>query len=895
MSKPNKQVQRMFRKNEKVIKIGATAIVGTTIALSCYSYASADTIYDDSSYRGIGYMMKVDEVGVNGNGGTIGFVKSDAGGVSYGICQMATNAGTPDNFVEWLKESEDYNEYYKFFEDQGNPNAGTTAFGTAWTNAYNSNNRGFEKAQMKYVNEVLIPMAYNNVKENYGIDMKKSRARIEMLYSTAINYGAKGICDLFDHISGLTDDTDDITFVEKFETAKYESVGVYKFTTCNNSVRKAARDRFTREKEELLRIAQEEAEGTLDEYKGEENTSSGESKSATELLEEEAEKYDGATYQMGAKQPEKTNTVDCSGLVANIANDLGCDVDEMMTNALKFSQDSEKISRDELQPGDLVFWNDHTGTAHSPVCHIAIYLGGDTLLNSSPSTNGVGTRSLSELKDDASTTYTYGRYAPLTEAIQNHTSEVQEILEKIEFEDVIEIDSEEDKEIEEVAEAAEQQVEDTMKAIEDGTIEDNTTEDTEVEDEFDSIIEDEEPTEETTEEDKEETTTEDEDSTEDIEVEDKEETTEEDKEETTEEDKDSIEEETETPDEESDDKVEDTKDTTEESEEETEVEEADNSLDGVLAIGDSHIANAKEEIESRGGTVMAYPGLSASAAINDTSYFGEALIDKLPEDSEDINTIVVSLGINNITSNTNEEDLIQFIKDLQEKYPNKQIQLIKVTPVGEDYNYLDKDKVNDEVDNLNEAVENYVEDQEDVNIIDATSQFVNEDGYLDEDNTQDGLHLTQDNISDYVDNIENGKSETENKDESKDSKDESTDKEETDNTDKESVEDNNQKDETSEIKEEEQQEVETPEVVEEPEVVQPQENNNTEDQQQVEQQTEEVQEPELKTVEENNNVTVADSTSVEVQNDTSVQTQNDQEMQQIQERLNNNIFSKLFK
>ena len=495
MSKPNKQVQRMFRKNEKVIKIGATAIVGTTIALSCYSYASADTIYDDSSYRGIGYMMKVDEVGVNGNGGTIGFVKSDAGGVSYGICQMATNAGTPDNFVEWLKESEDYNEYYKFFEDQGNPNAGTTAFGTAWTNAYNSNNRGFEKAQMKYVNEVLIPMAYNNVKENYGIDMKKSRARIEMLYSTAINYGSKGICDLFDHISGLTDDTDDITFVEKFETAKYESVGVYKFTTCNNSVRKAARDRFTREKEELLRIAQEEAEGTLDEYKGEENTSSGESKSATELLEEEAEKYDGATYQMGAKQPEKTNTVDCSGLVANIANDLGCDVDEMMTNALKFSQDSEKISRDELQPGDLVFWNDHTGTAHSPVCHIAIYLGGDTLLNSSPSTNGVGTRSLSELKDDASTTYTYGRYAPLTEAIQNHTSEVQEILEKIEFEDVIEIDSEEDKEIEEVAEAAEQQVEDTMKAIEDGTIEDNTTEDTEIEDEFDSIIEDEEPTE----------------------------------------------------------------------------------------------------------------------------------------------------------------------------------------------------------------------------------------------------------------------------------------------------------------------------------------------------------------------------------------------------------------
>ena len=47
---------------------------------------------------------------------------------------------------------------------------------------------------------------------------------------------------------------DDETFVEKFETAKYKSVGNYKFMYCNDKVRAAARDRFTREKVELLSL-----------------------------------------------------------------------------------------------------------------------------------------------------------------------------------------------------------------------------------------------------------------------------------------------------------------------------------------------------------------------------------------------------------------------------------------------------------------------------------------------------------------------------------------------------------------------------------------------------------------------------------------------------------------
>ena len=894
MSKPSKQVQKMFKNNEKAVKVAATAVIGTTIALSCYSFASADTVYDLSSYRGIGYMMKVDEVGVNGNGGTIGFVKSDTGGISYGLCQMATNAGTPDAFVKWLKTSE-YKEYYEFFKEAGNPKAGTTAFGEAWTNAYNSNNRGFEKAQMGYINDVLVPAGYNRVKEKYGIDMKTSRARTEMLYSTVIQYGAQGICDLFDHIDGIDNDTDDETFVEKFETAKYNSVGNYKFMYCDNDVRAAARERFTREKEELLKLAKEEASGTLDEYTEEETITSEDSgKSATELLEDEADKYDGVTYKMGAKQPEKTGTVDCSGLVSKIANDLGCDVDGMMTNALKYSQDSEKISRDELQPGDLVFWNDHTGTAHSSVCHIAIYLGGDTLLNSSPSTNGVGTLKLSSLQDNASTTYTYGRYAPLTEAIEKNASDVQEILDKVEFEDVIDIGD--DSEIEKVAEDAQEKVDTTMAAIEDGTISDDGTVEVaendsnkDQSDEFDSIIDDSETdtSKDTT---KEETTTED-----------KSENTKDEDKSTVEETKDN---ETESKDEKSEDNT--SKEETATEDKSTEESDTSKSSEGVLYVGDSYMEQLKDEIKSRGGKVVAKVGISANAALNDTSYFGEALIDQMPEDSDDINTIVINIGINNITSSTNEDDVLNFIKAVQEKYPGKEIKVIKTTPVGEQYSYLDKDKVNEAVDSLNDTVKDYADKQDDVNVIDATSDFVNEDGYLED--TKDGLHISSDNNEQFLDNIENAESEKSDKSTDKEtvseSKEETTTEDKSENTkdeDKSTVEET--KDNETESKDEKSEDNTSKEETTQDSQ---QDDNTTSEDSTKEEQTSEVEQSEETTqepsVEETQPVqepetTLVENTSADITNDqTSTQQDEDQAaLQQIQNRLENNIFNKLFK
>ena len=744
--KMDPKVKKMFaneanKKAKKKQLVQKTIVVGaTTIMLAgagSFIEAHADTVYDLSNYRGVGYMMSVDEVGINGNGGTIGLVKSDTGGVSYGICQMATNAGTPDDFVKWLKDSEDFSDYYKFFKEAGNPKAGTEAFSNAWTKAYESNNRGFEKAQMGYIEKVLVPSSYNRVKDKYGIDMLKSRTRTEILYATAIQFGPEGICELFDH-TDITDDMDDETFVEKFETAKYQSVGNYKFMYCNDKVRAAARDRFTREKVELIKLAKEEAGPLLDEMPNEvETTTEEEGVSQEEVIEDTAANYQnkGITYSFGEKNV-KTGSLDCSGLVSQMMNDIGVDVDAGNTNALKFCNDSKKISKEDVEPGDLVFWVDdkHDGSRHNSVFHIGMYVGNDTIVDCSPAHSGVGTRKLSECKDvPGDFHYSYGRYEELEDKLQDYATKISESIN--EFDDVITVDN---KDIEKDYEKVEEDLTEIQDTIQDNnqnedskdlTTDENQNEDSKdlntdenQDDEFDSVIND-KPSEDAK--DKNSSNQESEES-----EEDKSDSNKQDQEDSNKESQ-------------SDEENEDTK---------NQENNNDGSLDNTLVVGDSNSKGLEKVIKDNydNTQVEATVGASAYVYLNDTKTFGEALLNTLPEDSDDIQQIVLTLGINNIEGETNKDDVIKVIEKLQEKYPGKPIQVIKVNPVGDQYNG-DTEKINGLVDELNKSLEDYSKDNDNVNLIDATDGLV-EDGKLTE--TNDGLHV-KDNEK-FLENIENG-------------------------------------------------------------------------------------------------------------------------------------------
>ena len=87
----------------------------------------------------------------------------------------------------------------------------------------------------------------------------------------------------------------------------------------------------------------------------------------------------GKPYQWGGNGP---NSFDCSGLTTFAWRAAGVTLPR--TSRAQFSG-TKRISRSELQPGDLVFY-------HSPISHVAMYIGGGRVVEAPNSGNNVRIR-----------------------------------------------------------------------------------------------------------------------------------------------------------------------------------------------------------------------------------------------------------------------------------------------------------------------------------------------------------------------------------------------------------------------------------------------------------------------------------------------------------------------
>ncbi|WP_153111202.1 C40 family peptidase [Propionivibrio limicola] len=84
-------------------------------------------------------------------------------------------------------------------------------------------------------------------------------------------------------------------------------------------------------------------------------------------------------YRFGGKNPEAG--LDCSGMVSYIYNNAtGI---RLGGSAADIARRGRPIARDELRPGDLVFFN----TRNAPFSHVGVYIGDDRFVHA-PSTNG---------------------------------------------------------------------------------------------------------------------------------------------------------------------------------------------------------------------------------------------------------------------------------------------------------------------------------------------------------------------------------------------------------------------------------------------------------------------------------------------------------------------------
>jgi cell wall-associated NlpC family hydrolase len=85
----------------------------------------------------------------------------------------------------------------------------------------------------------------------------------------------------------------------------------------------------------------------------------------------------GTPYKFGGSNPEKG--LDCSGFVRNVYKETA-DI-SLPRSAREMSHEGEAVAKDELQPGDLVFFN----TRKRPNSHVGIYAGNGEFVHASSS------------------------------------------------------------------------------------------------------------------------------------------------------------------------------------------------------------------------------------------------------------------------------------------------------------------------------------------------------------------------------------------------------------------------------------------------------------------------------------------------------------------------------
>lgn len=88
----------------------------------------------------------------------------------------------------------------------------------------------------------------------------------------------------------------------------------------------------------------------------------------------------GTPYRLGGNSPQ--TGMDCSGFVGHVFRQTAGM--QLPRDSLAISQFAQPLERDELQPGDLVFFD----TLNRAYSHVGIYLGDDRFVHASSSRSG---------------------------------------------------------------------------------------------------------------------------------------------------------------------------------------------------------------------------------------------------------------------------------------------------------------------------------------------------------------------------------------------------------------------------------------------------------------------------------------------------------------------------
>lgn len=170
-------------------------------------------------------------------------------------------------------------------------------------------------------------------------------------------------------------------------------------------------------------------------------------------------------------------------------------------------------------------------------------------------------------------------------------------------------------------------------------------------------------------------------------------------------------------------------------------------LDGFLFVGDSFTNNIRKNINSnaKNTVIRAKGSVTAKYWIN---HFGQ-----MPANSSKIKGVILQIGINDIGERYNISNTKTLIKKLSKKYSNKTIYVHRLFPIGTKYKFGNKYTTQKQIKSYNASIKSYCSTLKNVKYIDATSGFINSNGYLKYQDPE-GLHISWQYLGKYYNNIE---------------------------------------------------------------------------------------------------------------------------------------------
>lgn len=126
----------------------------------------------------------------NGNPATVSGGQGDAGGISYGAYQFASNMGVPQKFVEWALSYPDENlRNYGRVLSQYEINS--QEFIDTWVSIGNTDPQGFLQLQHDYTKECYYDSGVSNLMDWYGFNIDDhSESLKNVLWSACVQFGS---------------------------------------------------------------------------------------------------------------------------------------------------------------------------------------------------------------------------------------------------------------------------------------------------------------------------------------------------------------------------------------------------------------------------------------------------------------------------------------------------------------------------------------------------------------------------------------------------------------------------------------------------------------------------------------------------------------------------------